>query len=1437
MLLVAVMGVLSPVASVAAALRVNTMAHLDVVNPVISYLPERTVSVGEEIVTPTITGGAVKLFHAGREIGSLGSTYTYNEVGQYEWRFYANDILFNTQKVTVTDKAHSMSLSSDMVTVIPNDLDSLVLPLPTSYRVKGETLEVDSIVKGDSSIHNGKYAVITDKENNKYTLTASVSLENVTFSASKIAFDKNGMTIDLSGNESTGNLKVAYRLYSEDGAKLYAVLPLNTIEIKNVEKSEVTFANIPTAPSVKNLAYYSKVNLTAPTVDSAKVGTTSFNVEAQTKIFKVQCSLYATEPSDWSKASDKIHTLTVEKNNDGQWVVKENGTVTDKYLEVDGLSVKIKALGWYRFQFETSTLFGYQLDETVDADNLNIEQDEAKSYVRYWSNSIHISSDTTSPNFAWVKPYSTNSDQINEMNENFSDLLNDYANYLPMTSKTDSKKVTVNKQQGLVLPAIFPHDNATAFDKMTVTNVSISQIEDENGDSVSNNYVRSGDTDSTNSFIYDKTNRLQISFVESDSDRGCENNNVKLLSRKGLYQITVTVREDEAKYADGKVGGYARTKTQSYYFYYDETFECDDDGKNSPVFDANNKFQISDVYLWEGSTIEFQKPNFNDDNTATDKIQKDYYLVGKTASANEVLSKLDASSGVLSLTVDLNDLYAYDENTNENTTNKLDINTLVATYDSFYIYAVARNFTAMQSNFKQELGVVLANGTYFDADYCIGSIDEDKVARYGYAWQRAEFNINQVADGADATINVTLNGSNEYKRGATIKIDSIQTNWGSSVVDGHMSVAVYQVKADNVLAPVNVVNSDDAVAAEVVSSVAFSRNIYTMENLYFTPGASGTYILVVTAKDNVSHKVESKVVEIVIGASNDWTATPFNLNTASVGSVTIDATTVVGEAIVLPNFKVGPNQEFVAKNREIFNDEDIKQGDYTITVLGVNDADCITGNKFTPNYAGQYTLRHSFYLTGESEPELVQDYVIQVNENTSASSDIRMGEDYDSQDVLWNVTHDANSADGKHKIGDQYYVIGEGDTGTNKKPAYAITLDQFVMSNYGDLTDFVVDSAFLFDYLEPIYEDGKISGYMYPAIAIPMANLVSENYSSDAVEVTVQKSGSSNYLVSSKKKNAGGKTDSASVIEQIDGYYVFRPEGKFPADCKTKYNANNYLGHAISTSGAVGVYTVTYKTQSAELSFNVTFGNLQNGTLSFEKDFLTYNNDDGKGSQEINSENTKDVVIEEIDGHRYVTIDMSKVSFDNNADMEALIANGPNPDDDNQGYDPEDYATAYIWENARVTVTFEGAAFIDASDWSADEDETQAIKITKDGKFMYKFDLSQGSGTYKVNISLPNKYTATSVSNSIEFTIDVDVTNRNHNLNNVWGIILIVLSVGLLAGVIYYFVKTARATRFIDAPRALKAKDKVKAPKKDAPKTETKKVEEPKVEAPKEDVK
>ena len=1465
LLLVAIMGVFSPVVSVAAALRLQIASVQGSSDCAISNLPARTVKVGTSIEKdklPSITSGTgyVTMLHAGQEVAvNYSNDYTYGEIGQYEWRFYegtanGDHTLFNSYTVSVTDTTYTMSMPSNVVTVAPKGLTLLELPLPASYTVGGESMEIDTVAPSTTTDH---FAAVTlaDKKGKKtnYRLSAIVSLENNTFAADKVTYGTETITIDLAGHTtSTGTLKVTY-LLSDTNDKILVALPLTDITIKDVNKSDVTFANIPTAPSVANLAYYSNVALTAPTADSAKVGETTFSVEAQTKIVKVQAYLFATEPSKWSGAN--VHTLTVENG-----VVKEGNNVSD-LVEIDGLNVKIKALGWYRFQFETTTLFGYKLDDdfkNVDA----IEQDSNKTYVRYWSDSVKIYRDSVEPDFAWVDEYTIEKDTDGKVtgynagnknyDEDFSDYIDDYDAYLPMTEKPDtstSKKITVNYTQGLTLPAIFPHDNGSTFVDMVdnITNVWIEQIEDANGKSVSSNYVQKGETSTSTSFKYDPSKQLKIKFTADGIGSGVqsENNEVVLKQSAGLYRVRISVEEEQPVFkGDGKKysGGYAQTKTKYLYFYLasDADYKCDNSGTNSPVVDENKVFQVSDVYLWEGRTFDFPAPSFGDAHTSNDNLQVDYYLVhhGDHGNGvnNEVVAKLNYTKNASRITVDLDNL-TKEDGTPVNIDSYISIDA-----NAFYIYAVARNFNGMQANLRN------ANATGIDATYSyfnpalfsVTTLDQDEVAQYGYAWKRAKFAFHDINTANTATVTVgDINAANtEFVAGKTVKIPSLKTKWsGSAIVDGQMSFAVYLVK-DNKLKAYDIYNSDD----EVVSTVAFKRNEYQIDNLSFIPGVSGDYILVVTAKDHASNKTTTHIEKINVGRSGTITPRPKDTDTTN-HSKTPDKTISVGNSLTLPGYDLDDNGTalYVANNRELFDANNATVGNYTITLLGVNDPNCITGNKFTPTKGDcTYTFRYSFYdmsLPASKQLVATADYVVQVN-SANSSTQIVMGEAYNTDKLMMADVNDTQAdSNSEYTVGTETYHVGANGTGTEEKPAFAITLDQFKLANYGASNNFVLDSASLYQYLEPIYkapETGdtsakkNIAGYMYPAIAIPMANIVSDMASSDEVEITVQKSGSSNYLVSSKKLNAGNSNNTASVAGRIGDYFVFRPTGKFSTACKeTGHDAQNYLETANSASEACGVYTVTYKTSTASVSYNITVGNLANGEINWKSGFLTY--DDNK---EITSASDKLIIDKDSNGHRYVTIDMRKVFFTGNDDMSALIAQGPNGDINNtNGFNPEDAETAYYWKNVSVTVSFEDGSFIDNGAWSEDAEETAKIKNKND--YTYKFDLTQGSGTYKVTIKLWNNYTSSYVTKSIDFTLDAESTNKNVNLNTVWGVILIVLSVGLLAGVIFYFVKTARATRFVDAPRAIKGKDK-KANQKD----EHKIVATPKdVEAPKDDVK
>ena len=1458
LLLVVIMGMFSPVASVAVAVQnlqslyiaaAEVATALDVK---ISRLPERTVKVETKILhaeLPAVDGGTKKLFHAGKEI-DLDGDVIYKEVGQYEWRFYtsAGD-LYNTYTVTVTDSKYTMTMPSNVVTVAPKSLNQLKLPLPATYTVDGKTMEVANI---EASTDTNHFAVVTlkkdkDDENEtgvKCRLSATVALENDTFADNAISIDDKNVTIDLNGyKESTGKLKVTYFL-SNESDKLLVAVPLTDIEIKNVNKSDVAFANIPTAPSVSNLSYCSTVALTAPSADSAKVGTTTFSVEAQTSIVKVQAYLFSTtEPSNWLNNSNVV-TLTL--NSNGEWTSSNNQYSANDIIEIDGLNVKVKALGWYRFQFETSTLFGYQMDS--DFNNYDaIEQDSAKSYVRYWGDSIRIYRDTVEPNFAWVKDYDlTNTNLITDYNKHFSDHLNDYSAYLPMTEKpgaSTSKKITVNYKQGLTLPAIFPHDNATDFDNIDVEAFTIKQIQNADGDSVADSYnkVMKGETATSMVFEYDKTKHIQISFQENGiGSANQQKNNVILKAETGLYQVSVTVREKQPSFLGDNLNysnGYAQPKTKYLYFYVtsDTVFDCgaatntnDYQDANSPVIDEENAFQVSDVYLWEGHTFDFIAPSYSDTHTPTDDIQVDYYLV-KYKTKYEVVSKLDYTANASRVTVDLDKLdVPFDT-----------IEGLINENYSFYIYAVARNFNGMQANLKEENGVTLDSGNSFDTDlFDTVHNDKNQIAQYGYAWKRAEFALHKINDAETATVDVHEDNitaeDGKFNAGKTIYIDKVSVDWGTgNVVDGQLSVAVYLVKADNVLVPYDVRNQD----GEIISAVAFNREDYKLENLTFVPGVRGDYILVASAKDNASAKVFTKVTKITIGSGGSYGVAPYGESTSD--SAVPDKTILLGENLTLPNRPLTLDKKIVdiAKNRLLLDVENpmSQDGNYTVTLMGISDPNCMTGNKFTPNKTGTYTFRYDYFLGDENV--YTYDYIVQV-QDANSSANILMGEDYDADEdnVLWVVGAASDSEKRDVKAAGRTYDLGDEGTGTVNTPAYAITLDQFVKANYGERKDFSIDSALLYQYLEPINKSNEISGYMYPAIAIPMPNVISDGNNSGEVEITVQKSGSSTYLVSSKKMNAGGSSNKESVIGKIGGYYVFRPEGTFKAECKdpAKYNAQNYLTAA--ESSAAGVYTVTYKTSTSSVSYNITIGNLQKGELNWKKgeNFLTYNN--GKADVEITASSDDLVIDKDSDGHRYITIDMSKVEFNGNEDMKDIINRGPNEDGSTNGINPDKLAVEYYWKNVTVRVTWEGTSLVEFKNGIIDE--TDGVHaIANHDEFLYKFDLSKGSGTYKVEISMTNSYApASPCTASVEFTLDADATNKRVNLNTVWGVILIVLSVGLLAGVIFYFVKTARATRFVDAPRAIKGKEKDKT--KDATKEASRPVVAPKDgEAPKKDAK
>jgi len=238
----------------------------------------------------------------------------------------------------------------------------------------------------------------------------------------------------------------------------------------------------------------------------------------------------------------------------------------------------------------------------------------------------------------------------------------------------------------------------------------------------------------------------------------------------------------------------------------------------------------------------------------------------------------------------------------------------------------------------------LLTGTYYN---------EAEMSQYGYAWKRAEFAFHKADSAASATINTSISEDesiNKFTAGKPVKIQSITANWGSAI-DGQMSVAAYLVKGNNILVPVDVKNSDD----KIVSSVAFNRASYTMSDLYFTPSVGGTYRLVVTAKNHASKQISTSVQDITIHARGGLIVDDAS---ADENEYKIDETITLGESTILKN-KIIRNEDYTpkyyAKNRKLYTYDangvtNAVAGNYTVTVLGVNDANCIYRSSKTWSY-------------------------------------------------------------------------------------------------------------------------------------------------------------------------------------------------------------------------------------------------------------------------------------------------------------------------------------------------------------------------------------------------------------------------------------------------------------------------------------------------------
>ncbi|MDR0383826.1 MAG: hypothetical protein LBH47_00675 [Christensenellaceae bacterium] len=573
----------------------------------------------------------------------------------------------------------------------------------------------------------------------------------------------------------------------------------------------------------------------------------------------------------------------------------------------------------------------------------------------------------------------------------------------------------------------------------------------------------------------------------------------------------------------------------------------------------------------------------------------------------------------------------------------------------------------------------------------------------------------------------------------------------SAQEDTFVSMKVFTIQnGERIYTPIY--NDDN----EIVGT-RMARAATTLPNDWFwTPSYAGEYYIEILTKAVASSSMRIEIKKVTVSANSDIIGvSPFALSSSKIYSGS--ASVATGDAWNISGLQFTYNGvEYVATNRQIREKSSgVAFGTYTIDIIGSNDY-ILTGSQFTPTTSGTYKFIYTYYNGG-----------------------IEIG---NSEIVL--TAAESSLASGNVKISE----IGYDETTITD----AIVLEGFLDSNNGGSTNIVVPDEKLT--LEAV--SGETGRWQYPLIAIPYANVLYDGATAN-IKVTKQNS-SGDALVDTTNLSS---TTIANIMK--DGFYVFRPTGKFTS-------ATASPNTAVTKSEIAGDYVVTYTIQhngaTTTKEFVISVGDVSKLTLSVEKakgavSSLTKNND---GSLEV-AVNKK------------ITIDLSKLAdaFDGNENMLEWIRTS-----DTEGATQEEKVVNYLRRNLTFTITSDSGVDVAKTTWSLSDAITAVDALDDINFYATRYEYTPvTTGTYTIKFSLSNLFkTGDTGTASFTFSVITDDSSTNEiDPRNVWGIILIVLSVGLLGGVIYYFIKTGKETKFIGTvrPTSKPKKEKKKDEEKD----------------------
>jgi hypothetical protein len=838
--------------------------------------------------------------------------------------------------------------------------------------------------------------------------------------------------------------------------------------------------------------------------------------------------------------------------------------------------------------------------------------------------------------------------------------------------------------------------------------------------------------------------------------------------------------------------------------YYSQTYFFEVSNNFVNAIPEIGTLELPDAYRVDGDTYSFAVPAITDDNTAAANIITEYQLL---QSDDTLIKQLDKPENG-KVTIDLADI-----------SNNEEVKVAVRTIDFANMQSILKNATPKVNWVPSKIT---------ESKFTI--YDKTDTSTVEYKYQFADY---KYYDKATKEYH-TYDSSAEYKAGEkSINGQGIKFYQNTKVYlpkftanisaksDARISVSVFQInaKGEHVNTHLYYAGADGKSTPVIVGSKIFNNTSVSIKDWYFTPTNKGVYYIKVTTKANASNKEFTFVmgVDILSNSVPSVDFTSAGVNTSNVQALAIPSSTSVSVgagwkfADVTMSVDVDSStdsKKVYGKNRLLYGysgdvlDYSNPVGNYEIEIQGVNDY-FLTGSQIIPNTAGTYKIIYKFHLNDGTE---INDktFTLTATANDSSTASIKLADMYLTDAVNGKITE-----------------VKGGST------IEALVLENFLNYNVGGETSFNVTDDILGDESLVEVKESGATYIGYPLIAVPKAK---SSVTGVTFDVKVQKSGNTDTNGSAIYEfDTAGTEDAIKTKTEnslVGGYYTFRPTGRFKSS--PHGNNNSILGYISQPEESYkndisGVYIVTYTMHNngtdTELTFNITIGDPKVGELVVKDGAI----------KDILPESKIEYTVGD-----QIYIDITKLDFSGNEKFYEYIRTDGNSGADLTEEEKNTKMRNYIGKNLSIYVYIDGESYAYTGAGTSEKQLTKGVLREEDGTKIFASDgltaeetdkINNGNGlvyaftpsnagTYKVSMSLWNPFSNNSASTYVEMTVkDVEVSKDNLiDPSNIWGIILIVLSSGLLIGVVFYFIKTGRETKFITSVTP-KAEKKVKPEK------------------------